>query len=49
MAKNHHKFIAEVLYLYNEGNTLSEHQRSFEKQMALARHIRSLPPYDPLD
>lgn len=49
MAKNHYKFIPEVLYLYNEGNQLSEHQISFANQMELARYIRSLEPYEPLD
>lgn len=49
MAKNHHRFIPEVLYLYNEGNIISDHRKSFEQQMSLARYIRSLPPYIPLD
>jgi len=49
MARNHHLFIPNILYLYNDGNELSEHQKSFQKQMELARYIRSLPKYDPLD
>ena len=49
MARNHHRFIAQVLYLYNESNTISDHRKNFEQQMDLARYIRSLPPYTPLD
>lgn len=49
MAKNHHRFIPDVLYLYNDGNEISEHQRNFKEQMDLAKHIRSLPKYEPLD
>lgn len=49
MAKNHYRFIRRVLYLYNEENPLSEHRMAFEKQMQLAKYIRSLPPYASLD
>jgi glycosyltransferase involved in cell wall biosynthesis len=49
MAKNHYKFIPEVLYWYNEGNPISDHQRSWDYQMELARYIRNLEPYQSLD
>jgi glycosyltransferase involved in cell wall biosynthesis len=49
MAKNHHRFISQIFYLYNEDNMISDHRKNFEEQMRVARYIRSLPPYTPLD
>lgn len=49
MAAKHYKFISDVLYLYNEGNPISDHIVNFNLQMELAHYIRSLKPYDALD
>lgn len=49
MAANHYKFIPKVLYLYNEGNPISEHMVNWELQMKMANYIRNLQPYESLD
>ncbi|MDN3504671.1 MAG: glycosyltransferase family 2 protein [Rhabdochlamydiaceae bacterium] len=49
MAANHHyKFIGEVLYIYNDGNPLSDHIKDKSYQRKLDLQIRSKPRYSPL-
>ena len=49
MARDHFRFIPEVLYLYNDTNSLSDHRKSRNLQLNLDKHIRRLPVYAPLD
>jgi glycosyltransferase involved in cell wall biosynthesis len=50
--KNHSRFIADtVLYVYNYDNPIGDSRTDAgrQEQIKLDRHIRSLPPYKPLD
>ena len=46
MARDHFRFIPNVLLEYNDANVLNEHKISRELQIKLDKHIRSLAPYD---
>ena len=49
MSANHHyKFVEEVLYLYNDGNPLSDHVKDKSFQRKLDLEIRAKPRYLPL-
>jgi glycosyltransferase involved in cell wall biosynthesis len=45
MARDHFAFIADVLYIYNGANELSEHRISKQKQRDIDLWVRSRPPY----
>lgn len=47
MAGFHHKFIQDILYLYNDDNPLSYHHDPTH-QRELEAHIRKMPRYQPL-
>lgn len=46
MARNHYKFVPDVLYVYNGANSLSEHRVSRELQRKIDLLVRSRPRYD---
>jgi glycosyltransferase involved in cell wall biosynthesis len=48
MAGFHHKFIPDILYVYNEGNPINDHKVSEELQLKCDRIIRSRSPYQKL-
>lgn len=48
MAGKHHKFIPDIMYVYNDENNISEHYRSRQLQMHLAQVIRDKKRYTPL-
>lgn len=49
MAGYHHKFIKDVLYLYNYENPLNDHKINSRLQLDLNKHIRkNLPKYSPI-
>ncbi len=49
MANKHHKFIGEVLLIYNARNPINDYKVSKPLQRTLDIYIRSLQPYAPLD
>jgi len=49
MANKHHKFIGQILLLYNARNPINDHKVSKQLQRTLDIHIRSLRPYAPLE
>jgi glycosyltransferase involved in cell wall biosynthesis len=49
MAGPHHRFVKEVLYLYNRMNPISDHKINLALQSACGKHVRSLPTYPALD
>jgi hypothetical protein len=48
MAARRVRFVPEVLYVYNEGNPLSDAKVHRVEQRECDRHVRSRPPYSPL-
>jgi len=48
MANSHHKFIQDVLYIYNNNNPINDHRVNEHLQHNLARSILTKPPYHPL-
>lgn len=48
MAGWHSRFIKEVIYIYNDANTLSFFHDKAEKQREILKMIRSYPIYEPL-
>jgi len=48
MAGHHHKFIADVLYIYNTDNPISDHRIDAKLQNALCKEILAKPKYLPL-
>jgi glycosyltransferase involved in cell wall biosynthesis len=49
MAGYHHKFIPDILYIYNDANPINDHKVSKELQQKLDQIIRSRKPYQKLD
>lgn len=48
MAGKHHKFISDIMYVYNDQNSISEHFRSRQLQMHLAQNVKERKRYAPL-
>lgn len=48
MAGWHSRFINEVIYIYNDSNSLSFFHDKAEKQREILNMLRSYPPYEPL-
>jgi hypothetical protein len=48
MAGYHHRFIPEILYIYNCQNPISDGYVNAKHQTELANYIRSLPQYSQL-
>jgi len=48
MAGERHRFIADVMYIYNDANSISDHRISRQLQAHLAQVIRNKKPYDRL-
>jgi glycosyltransferase involved in cell wall biosynthesis len=48
MAGKHHLCINEVMYLYNNTNSISDHKISRQLQAHLAQIVRAKQPYEPL-
>ncbi len=48
MAGWHHKYISEILYIYNDANPISDHRVDKSLQRALDLEIRGRAPYKPL-
>jgi len=48
MAGIHVKFIKEILYIYNDANTLNFYHNNMEKQRMIEKYIREQVPYEPL-
>ena len=48
-SKEHFFFIRDILYIYNVANPIMDCRVNAELQVKLDVHIRSLPPYSPLD
>ncbi len=48
MARDHFAFIPDVLYLYNDANPLSDHNKSRKLQIEIDQYVRSRPVYSPL-
>lgn len=48
MARFHFIFIDEILYIYNDENTLNDMKVDPKQQMMLANYLRALPPYKDL-
>jgi glycosyltransferase involved in cell wall biosynthesis len=46
MARNHYKFVSEILYIYNGANSLSEHRISKDLQRKVDLLVRSRARYD---
>lgn len=46
MARYHMYCVNQTLYLYNDGNPLSDHNISRQLQVLYDKHIRSLPKYE---
>jgi glycosyltransferase involved in cell wall biosynthesis len=49
MANGHFAFIPDVLYIYNDVNSISEGKRDPSLQVSIGQYFRSLPSYRPLD
>lgn len=49
MAGERHKFIYEILYAYNDLNSINDHKINQQLQLFLNRYIRSKPKYQRLD
>lgn len=49
MAGRHHKFIPDVLYLYNTANPINDHKIAQQKQIFFATIIRAMSKYSPLE
>ena len=45
MARERSHFIKDVLYIYNKGNSLGDHQTKARDQLEMKGYIRSLPSY----
>ena len=41
------RFIPEILYVYNEGNPISDHRKDVTKQRDMHQRILALPSYAP--
>ena len=48
-SKKHFKFISDILYIYNVNNPINDYRVNAKLQQDLDRHIRNMPPYQPLD
>lgn len=48
-ARDHFKFIPNVLYLYNDENPISDHIKDKNLQKQIDLYVRSLPIYQPLE
>ncbi|MCF7851669.1 MAG: glycosyltransferase [Simkaniaceae bacterium] len=48
-AEHHYQFVDQVLYIYNDANPISDHQKSKELQRKLDLEIRSKKPYSPIN
>lgn len=48
MARDHYKFIPDVLYTYNNTNPISDHMVDKKLQRSIDLHVRSLHRYQPL-
>lgn len=48
MARDHFMFIPHVLYVYNDTNSISDHQIDQKLQLDLSKKIRAKPSYIPL-
>lgn len=48
MAGKHHKFIPEIMYTYNDGNSISDHNVSRQLQAHLAQIIKKNIRYKPI-
>jgi histo-blood group ABO system transferase len=46
MAREHQKFISDILYVYNMENPINDHKVNVNLQQNLDRHIRNMPKYD---
>ncbi len=49
MARNHFKFIPDILYIYNGMNDINDHKVSKDLQRQLDRIVRSRPPYQEIE
>ncbi len=49
MCAGHFVCINEVLYIYNCANPIADIRSNLKLQQKMCRHIRHLPPYQPLD
>lgn len=47
-AEGHYLFINQILYIYNDQNPISDHQKDRLLQMKLDKHVRMRPRYFPL-
>lgn len=47
-SKRHFKFISDVLYIYNDNNPISDHNKNKQLQRDIDLYIRNLPSYKPL-
>lgn len=47
MAKEHQKYISDILYVYNMENPINDHKVNIRMQQDLDRHIRNMPKYNP--
>lgn len=48
-ANGHYQFIDKILYIYNQGNPISDHKIAFGKQIATDLWVRLRPEYPTLD
>lgn len=48
VARDHYRFISDVLYTYNNTNPISDHMVDKKLQRSIDLHVRSLPRYQPL-
>jgi len=42
----HHQFVEDILYLYNEGNPLNDHKQNHNLQLQFEQEIRNKPKYE---
>jgi glycosyltransferase involved in cell wall biosynthesis len=49
MARERHKCLADILYVYNTNNPLSDHNVNRQLQLTLHTHIQQQPPYERLE
>ncbi len=47
-SKGHFRFITDILYIYNDSNPISDHNKDKQLQRSLDLYIRGLKPYKPL-
>ncbi len=48
-ARDHFRFIPQILYLYNDNNPISDHFKSKTLQREIDLYVRSRQPYKPLE